>query len=117
MTLSKGLKNNDLSTNNHERKMEPKVEEDETIRLPNANTLEAPLFIRGLEPQERERRENALRRKIDLRLLPTIVLMYILNYLDRNNIAVARLAGLERDLQLTSGKYIVSPNSGARRSV
>ncbi|KAG9705521.1 hypothetical protein KCU73_g17890, partial [Aureobasidium melanogenum] len=36
------------------------------------------------------------------------VLMYILNYLDRNNIASARLAGLETDLALTSSQYETS---------
>lgn len=30
---------------------------------------------------------------------------YILNYLDRNNIAAARLAGLEQDLQLVGSQY------------
>jgi MFS family permease len=33
---------------------------------------------------------------------------YILNYLDRNNIASARLAGLETDLKLTSSQYETS---------
>ena len=33
--------------------------------------------------EERAEREKKLVRKIDLRLLPLIILMYILNYLDR----------------------------------
>jgi hypothetical protein len=37
-----------------------------------------------------------------------IIIMYIMNYLDRNNIAAARLAGLEDDLKLTSVQYSVS---------
>ena len=41
-----------------------------------------------------------MRRKIDLRLLPIIIIMYILNYIDRNNIAAARFAGLEDDLNM-----------------
>lgn len=64
--------------------------------------------------------EHKLKRKIDLRLMPAVVLMYILNYIDRyvtshndpcvlcvsdvlyyrNNIAAARFAGLEKDLKL-----------------
>lgn len=41
---------------------------------------------------------KGLLRKIDLRLLPILVLMYLLNFLDRNNLAQARLGGLEVDL-------------------
>lgn len=46
---------------------------------------EAPAYVASLSPEERERAEKALVRKIDFRLLPMII-MYILNYLDRNNI-------------------------------
>ncbi|KAF7128534.1 hypothetical protein CNMCM5793_003322 [Aspergillus hiratsukae] len=59
---------------------------------------EAPAYVAGLDPEERRKAERALVRKIDIRLLPMLVIMYILNYLDRNNIAAARLAGLEDDL-------------------
>lgn len=88
---------------------------------------EAPVYVAGLSPEERERAEKALVRKIDLRLLPMIIIMYILNYLDRNNIvsssvmghsgrliltwlkAAARLAGLEDDLGLVGNQYLVGP--------
>ena len=66
---------------------------------------EAPPLVKDLTPEDRQRLELALVRKIDIRLLPMIVLMYILNYLDRNNIASARLAGLEKELKLTSVQY------------
>lgn len=56
----------------------------------NANkpnpSKEAPAYVAGLSPEEREAAEKALVRKIDIRLLPMIIIMYILNYLDRNNI-------------------------------
>lgn len=39
-----------------------------------------------------------LLRKVDLRLLPLLVLMYLLNFLDRSNLAQARLGSLEKDL-------------------
>ncbi|KAE8147460.1 MFS general substrate transporter [Aspergillus avenaceus] len=66
---------------------------------------EAPPYVAGLSPEERERAEKALVRKIDLRLLPMLIIMYILNYLDRNNIASARLAGLPEDLGLQGQQY------------
>lgn len=47
---------------------------------------EAPAYVAGLSPGERAAAERALVRKIDIRLLPMIIVMYILNYLDRNNI-------------------------------
>ena len=54
---------------------------------------------------ERAKLERKLVRKIDLRILPMIILMYILNYLDRNNIASARVQGLQADLQLSDVQY------------
>lgn len=66
-----------------------------------------PMSIRHLSPEERIRLENKMRRRIDIRLMPMLVLMYILNYLDRNNIAAARLVGLEKELGLTSTQYQV----------
>lgn len=49
-------------------------------------TRQPPPYVASLSPEEREKVERALVRKIDLRLLPMIIIMYILNYLDRNNI-------------------------------
>ena len=68
---------------------------------------EAPPLVKNLAPEDRQRLERALVRKIDLRLLPMVILMYIMNYLDRNNIAAARLAGLEEDLHLSSTEFNV----------
>ena len=70
---------------------------------------EAPPLVKIMSDEERAVREAALVRKIDLRLMPTIILMYIMNYLDRNNIAAARLAGLQKELKLTSTQYSVGP--------
>lgn len=48
-----------------------------------SRTLEAPPLVRDLSPADRERLEKRLVRKIDFRLLPPVILMYIMNYLDR----------------------------------
>lgn len=69
-----------------------------------------PEILAKLSLEERQTMERKLVRKIDIRLLPMLVLMYILNYLDRNNIASAKLAGkvgLVKDLGLTSTQYNV----------
>ncbi|KAI4169412.1 MAG: hypothetical protein LQ343_005716 [Gyalolechia ehrenbergii] len=52
-------------------------------------------------------KEKALVRKIDLFLLPTIWLMYLLSYVDRTNIGNAKIAGLQDDLHLSSGQYSI----------
>ena len=73
---------------------------------------EPPATVASWSPEERHRREVALVRKIDLRLIPMIILMYILNYLDRNNIAAARLAGMEDELKLVGDQYQVGSRGG-----
>jgi MFS family permease len=66
--------------------------------------------------------EKKLRRKIDIRIMPLVILVYLMNYIDRyaycnclfaalltwscrNNYAAARLQGLERDLHLVGSQY------------
>ena len=72
-----------------------------------------PELVKRLSPEGRADAERALTRKIDIRLLPMLILMYIMNYLDRNNIAAARLAGLqdpqnEGGLDLSSTEYLTA---------
>lgn len=49
--------------------------------------------------------EKALVRKIDLRIFPMMIILFIVNFIDRNNFANARLQGLEADLGLTGVQY------------
>ncbi|KAM0325044.1 hypothetical protein ACHAQA_007581 [Verticillium albo-atrum] len=49
--------------------------------------------------------EIRLVKKLDRRIMPTLWLMFWLNYLDRNAIAVARLNDLEVDLNLKGSQY------------
>lgn len=51
--------------------------------VPTERRFEAPEFIRNWTPEERHAAEKRLKAKIDLRLMPMIILMYIMNYLDR----------------------------------
>ncbi|EXJ65463.1 hypothetical protein A1O7_01804 [Cladophialophora yegresii CBS 114405] len=51
--------------------------------------------------------EKKLRLKIDLLIMPMVILVYLMNYIDRNNYAAARLQGLEEDLNLTGDEYQV----------
>lgn len=50
-------------------------------------------------------KEIALVRKLDWYIMPMLWLMYWLNYLDRNAIALARLDNLEEELNLQGSQY------------
>ncbi|KAF7715344.1 MFS-type transporter [Penicillium ucsense] len=57
---------------------------------------------------EEEKLERTLMRKIDLHILPFVVLLYLFSFLDRVNIGNARLYGLEEDLDLVGNRYQVA---------
>lgn len=79
-------------------------EAEDTIIVKSSHR-QPPPYVASLTPEDREKAEKALLRKIDLRLIPPVIIMYILNYLDRNAIASARLGGLEQDLKLKGAEY------------
>ncbi|KAI1199356.1 allantoate permease [Nemania serpens] len=58
------------------------------------------MFRRFTEADENWHRamQKRLMRKVDVHLLPLLILMYLLNFLDRNNLSQARLGTLEKDL-------------------
>jgi len=49
--------------------------------------------------------EARVRRKLDLHLIPLLSALYLLAFLDRSNIGNARIAGMSKDLSLTSPDY------------
>ncbi|KAF2175003.1 MFS general substrate transporter [Zopfia rhizophila CBS 207.26] len=57
-----------------------------------------------MDPEHRKQVEKSLKRKLDSRC-SLFVLIYIMNYLDRNNIAAARLGGLQEDLNINNTQY------------
>lgn len=60
--------------------------------------------IHSDEMREREK-EQTLLRKIDLRIVPLMLLLYLLSFLDRVNIGNAKLANLERDIGLVGNEF------------
>ncbi|KAF2997991.1 hypothetical protein E8E13_006907 [Curvularia kusanoi] len=79
---------------------------DDTVPEPaGTSRVSAPPLVAAMSQEQRVAAEAKLRKKIDTRLLPMIILMYIMNYLDRNNIAAVRLAGLQDELNLSSVQY------------
>ncbi|OAX32847.1 MFS general substrate transporter [Rhizopogon vinicolor AM-OR11-026] len=59
-------------------------------------------------PRLTPEQERKLWRKIDMRLIPVLSLMYLLAYLDRANIGNAKLEGLITQLDLTGNKYNIA---------
>ncbi|KEQ92715.1 hypothetical protein AUEXF2481DRAFT_68320 [Aureobasidium subglaciale EXF-2481] len=57
-----------------------------------------------MDPERRKIVEKSMKRKLDARC-SLFVLIYIMNYLDRNNMAAARLKGLQEDLKLSDTQY------------
>ncbi|KAH7361748.1 major facilitator superfamily domain-containing protein [Plectosphaerella cucumerina] len=53
-------------------------------------------------------REKALVRKVDLHVIPLVMLLYLMSFLDRVNIGNARLYGLEKDLGLVGNQFQVA---------
>jgi hypothetical protein len=49
--------------------------------------------------------EARVRRKLDKHLIPLLSALYLLAFLDRSNIGNARIAGMEKDLNLDSDEY------------
>lgn len=99
----------EVSTVNTDTKIYPnEVELVEEVSSTPDKSSRVPAYVRNLTLEDRTRIENSLRRKVDTRLLPMVVLIYIMNFLDRNNIAAAKLAGLEEDLNLTGDKFQTS---------
>ncbi|OQE15291.1 hypothetical protein PENSTE_c029G04599 [Penicillium steckii] len=56
-------------------------------------------------PEWHRKMTRTLLRKVDLHLLPFLILMYLLNFLDRNNLSQARLGSLEKDLGMEGTDY------------
>ncbi|CAF3106287.1 unnamed protein product [Rotaria sp. Silwood2] len=52
--------------------------------------------------------EKIVTRKLDFHLLPLLSITYLLSYLDRSNIANAKLGGLAEDIHLSSEQYLWS---------
>ncbi|RKL35211.1 hypothetical protein BFJ70_g8068 [Fusarium oxysporum] len=50
--------------------------------------------------------EKALLRKLDLKLLPAVGILYLLSFLDRSNVGNARIEGMIDDLHMSGNEYL-----------
>ncbi|KAL1876145.1 hypothetical protein Plec18167_005408 [Paecilomyces lecythidis] len=70
--------------------------------------LICPAELAGLSAEEYSRLSRTATLKMDLVIMPCLVIMYILNYLDRQSIASAKLANIEKDLNMSDVDYQTS---------
>ncbi|KAG4426706.1 hypothetical protein IFR04_000137 [Cadophora malorum] len=68
-------------------------------------TLEELDLIEAMDPVEYAAKQKKLVRRIDMRLMPCLILMIVMNYLDRNALANARIQGLDVDLGLKGNQF------------
>ncbi|KAI0658144.1 MFS general substrate transporter [Cubamyces menziesii] len=59
-------------------------------------------------PNLTEEEERRIWRKVDMRLLPILTIMYLVGSVDRSNIGNAKLQGLLTELELTGNKYNIA---------
>ncbi|KAL4798592.1 major facilitator superfamily domain-containing protein [Aspergillus venezuelensis] len=64
-----------------------------------------PESLRGLDEVELKKLNTKIVRKVDLVVLPTIGILYILNYIDRQNLASAKLQGIMEDLNMDTNQF------------
>ncbi|ESK84554.1 mfs transporter [Moniliophthora roreri MCA 2997] len=52
--------------------------------------------------------EKRVWRKLDIYVLPIVAMFYLLSFLDRTNVANARVAGLQKDLKMSNKEYSIA---------
>ncbi|KAH3920461.1 hypothetical protein HBH56_004810 [Parastagonospora nodorum] len=89
--------------------IETKADAAQRVWTENVDPIDKPGTVidtyRSYLPEYRDETEKRLVRKIDRRLLPLVVVIYLFNYLDRNSITQARLYGLQKDTHVTGAVY------------
>jgi hypothetical protein len=84
---------------NGEVSNEKVIVEDKTSSLDGSH--DSPDHLASIIPDD-PKAERALTNKLDWRLTPILGILYMICFLDRTNIANARLAGLEAELNMPS---------------
>ena len=61
-------------------------------------------FFENFPPEKRK----AMIRKVDLRLVPVLALLYLISHIDRSNIGNAKVEGLTEDLNMDGIQYNIA---------
>lgn len=89
-------------------KKDTAAEQFETVKPDNGlvnNGIFMPENLSVLSDDEYNKLGRRATLKMDMIIMPIIVIMYIMNYLDRQNIASAKLADIDKDLNLSPVQY------------
>ncbi|KIM68309.1 hypothetical protein SCLCIDRAFT_1017899 [Scleroderma citrinum Foug A] len=73
--------------------------DERTASMEKINLYNAHVDVSGVD-------ERQLIRKIDMRTIPWLSLLYLLCFLDRTNIGNAKLYNMEKDLHITDNQYL-----------
>ncbi|GAA5903953.1 hypothetical protein JCM8208_001738 [Rhodotorula glutinis] len=85
------------------------IENINGVDATNVSELQKEIdIIAALTPEEYAVEEKALVRKLDMRLMPVLWILLVLNYLDRNALASARVQGIEEDLGMKGNDFNVA---------
>ncbi|CAK7216616.1 hypothetical protein SCUCBS95973_002867 [Sporothrix curviconia] len=84
----------------------PSAEKDnDAASFVHSEDIAVPLELAHLDAAQLAATHRRALFKLDIRIMPAMFLMYFLNYLDRQNIASAKLANITDDLGLTTVQY------------
>ncbi|PPQ67032.1 hypothetical protein CVT26_009929 [Gymnopilus dilepis] len=78
------------------------------MSLSHSSDDDANDYKEGRDEIEYSVDEKAVLRKIDLRVIPWLALLYLLNFLDRGSIGNAKLYNLEGDIGITDRQYLIA---------
>lgn len=78
---------------------------DTDVEIGIIHNKRMPHSLRNLSQDEISDLNRKLVRKIDCIVLPIIGILYILNYIDRQNLAAAKLQGIMEDLDMTTQQF------------
>ncbi|KAI9512858.1 MFS general substrate transporter [Russula earlei] len=75
--------------------------EQKDLSLPSPNLYGPEVDISTVDPSK-------LKRKMDIRFLPWLTLLYLMSFLDRGNIGNARLYNMQESLHVTDKQYLIA---------
>lgn len=78
---------------------------DEAAKVQSVTKPEDTYQFAARDDEARKALDKRVLRKVDIRLLPILVVMYLLNFLDRSNLAQARQGTLEEDLGMKNTDF------------
>ncbi|GAA6056967.1 hypothetical protein JCM3770_001990 [Rhodotorula araucariae] len=86
-------------------KMELAMGEKQTAEHRELDATGYSEALAALSPEEFRRLGRSATRKLDMWIMPPLILMFLFNFLDRQSISAAKLASIETDLNLSQTEY------------